>query len=546
MQGTISFKIVSRRLGNMNHDFFYGSRICFAHFLLVFAAYCVPETEANICSIVNGVTTIMLDKRSAHIQARVYDAIAMGLENTELIHAFAPDVIRAKFRRSQGESLTSSSDASKSNDSASAGPMTATVAVAAASVSFIVASIFCYGWMRRELRQHPDPSIRHKFRRSAKSMLVYKGMGLGPPRKQRRFSRLDDLSQGSALMLDDDGDVEDPQELQYQYTPSITWSVSDITSDSNSLRSGVSLTTSRLERIVEEEEVSAETEESPREDLHRRKRKRTSLPLPPSIHSHCSVEVTGIEEIQVSALDDDLDEELGELEGCQFINQEPRVRSITPEILEGSPSSRSQTSVMPDVDDLEISVESSEEESSFYSILSTSDDEEDDCINASSEIQDEKMMRSILATTSDFDISKEEEVHVSCIDSEYENHDDRKIDGGMTLSSSSLTRFDNAPTQDPSLNRGSFSTHNTMTDVMTSDSLDDYSSPCSVPPIPSPSGSMVEVFLTPLQIPPNDEDSILLGKLLEDPSSTVASVSSLPLPCSEYWEENSVVTHSTW
>jgi len=157
--------------------------------------------------------------------------------------------------------------------------VTTTVAVAAASVTIVVVSIFCFGFIRRP-KSH-DPSIRHRNRSLRKPIqrTIVSGSQLGVPMR-RHFVRLEDLSASptsfgvtasiSPHSFPNTNGKEDIQEHPPRYStetyyhevncdPNINWSVSDITSDSASLRSGVSRTPSMLERI--EEEIEDEEEE---------------------------------------------------------------------------------------------------------------------------------------------------------------------------------------------------------------------------------------------------------------------------------------------
>ena len=349
----------------------------------------MPETLGNPCYVVNGVTTILLDKRSAHIQQRVYDAIAVGLEDSNLIQRFASGVVRAEFLRSLGESLTSN-PSSDLEDAASVVPVAATIVVAAASVSIILGSMFWYGLMRRELRQHPDPSIRYKSRRyAARSlMVVVHGIGLDPPRIHRRFSRLYDISHGSKLedMNAFENDTDDPGQVYDNPTPSIIWSVSDITSDSGSVQSDTSVTGSRLERIDEEE--GDESDECQEVKCFSRKREEHLAGVHHRLvddgHSVSDAELVALVPMDISSLDDDLDEEL---QGCRFIRDE-----IETERVEVCLSSRSLSTVMYDVEDFEIRVG---EDDSIFSFLSSSDNDDDDFHESSPGIQDEAGLESV-------------------------------------------------------------------------------------------------------------------------------------------------------
>jgi len=342
----------------------------------------------NPCYLVNGVTTILLDQRLAHIQQRVYDAIALGLENSSLIKGFAPGVVRAEFQRSLGESLIPN-PSSDLEDSASAVPVAATILVAAASVSVILGSMFWYSLMRRDRHQHPDPNIRYKSRGYvARSLMVVHGLGLDPHRIHRRFSRLNDFSHDSdvANMNAFKNDTDDPGQIDHDATPSIIWSVSDITSDSGSVLSCTSFTGSRLERIDEEGDENAdESDENLERKCLSRQRHEHVLGvqhdrLVQDEHSAIDAELVALVPMDISSLDNDLEEEL---EGYRFIRDE-----IISECIEGCPSRTVND------DDLEIRVEMMDEDVSIYSSLSSSDDD-DNFHRASPEIQNESQMKAL-------------------------------------------------------------------------------------------------------------------------------------------------------
>jgi hypothetical protein len=235
-------------------------------FLYIFLGFCAPSVHGNTCNVVTGVTAILLDSQSAFAQGAAYTAIQVGLNDTDFLDQFSSTIYRAQFLVSIRESLEISPDQSDHADAS--GSVTATVAVAAASVSFVVASIFCYGLMRRENSKSSEPRIRHKSRSSRHQRARTIGNPNGIQTMNRRFVRLGE----------DDSFSADPSVTfvtttlgspHHELTPSIAWSISDVTSDSMSIRSdsmsmrsGISRTASQLQRIEEEreEEVSYDDE----------------------------------------------------------------------------------------------------------------------------------------------------------------------------------------------------------------------------------------------------------------------------------------------
>jgi hypothetical protein len=228
---------------------------------------CRPkENDNNGCIVVKGQTSSLLDNDSSLVRNTAYDAIENGLLDPDLLDGYTDSVVRTAFLSRGDAFLLEAGQASNlSNDRGSRlSPITATIAVAAASVSFVVASVFCYGFMNRNGRHHPEPSVRHKGRAlKTRDRKVASG-SLGG-RARRHFVRLEDLSASSishvtpSLTPMSQGYDCDFEETDFQghvdgCNPAIAWSVSDITSDSVSVRSGVSRTPSTLERIEEEEE----------------------------------------------------------------------------------------------------------------------------------------------------------------------------------------------------------------------------------------------------------------------------------------------------
>jgi hypothetical protein len=504
------------------------------------------------------VTSILLDRRSAHIQDRVYGAIALGLENSERIRSFAPSMLRAEFQKSLGESLTENSLSNLDNAALSI-PVTATIAVAAASVSVALVSIFGYGLMHRELRQHPDPTIRHKFRRSARSLMVMHGTGIGSPQWQRRFSRLDDLANGS------EGPEIDLSENHVDYagriyrgsTPSIIWSVSDITSDSGSIHSGISLTVSRLERIEEGEEHVEESDEDRWENVYRRKRTCVS-PERSQVVDERSIgldraEVVALELLHISTLDDNLDEDLVELEGRRSVPEGTRIKV---ERIEESTSSHAWTRGMLDVEHLEIIVDVIDEEQSIYSALSTSSDEEDNFIETNSEIQDGRSATNVLETCSTPKIGHEGSCEVERLSQAFfdnsQVHNCAPLDSeGDLLCTQTLISQEsekNCHMQSPeippslgySVDVSSKPLQWSLMDraVAADDSLE-WSIAGSNPSLPSrvPPGVLTKLQDPPVETSAADDDSMEW--------STAGSSSPIPnrlLNC----ETSSLATHSTW
>jgi hypothetical protein len=228
--------------------------------------------DTNGCIVVKGQTSILLDNDSSLIRTKAYEAIENGLVDPEFLEGYTDSVVRTAFlSRGKAVLVEAGQSVDQSGDeSTHISPITATIAAAAASVSFVVASVFCYGFMRRDGRNHPEPSVRHKGRSLKTGARTVVSDSLGG-RARRHFVRLEDLSASPASYMtaslspmspdyEYKYDEEELQAYEDNYNPTIAWSVSDITSDSASLRSGVSRTPSMLERIEEEEDEDREKE----------------------------------------------------------------------------------------------------------------------------------------------------------------------------------------------------------------------------------------------------------------------------------------------
>lgn len=239
---------------------------------------CVPVVDqSNTCIVVMGETAILLDNDSdaTFLTTLALEAIGVGLSDQTFLEGFTDDVIQAALISSGHASLVETSDYygdngdGDNNSDLSPITVTATVAVAAASVSIVVASIFCYGFMRTRPPSE-DPSVRHRRNRSYRKpnsrTVISSSIGtIGNMPPYHRFVRLEDLSASSTSFVtasispnSDSNTYNQNDFVQEDYTPHIPWNVSDITSDSASLRSGISRTPSMLERI--EEEVEEEEE----------------------------------------------------------------------------------------------------------------------------------------------------------------------------------------------------------------------------------------------------------------------------------------------
>jgi hypothetical protein len=216
---------------------------------LFFEGVCFPTVDAeNTCVVVTGATAILLDDDSTVVRLIAFQAIEKGLNDTRFLDSFTDSVVKASFIAPLRTALVEMYDEDDGDDPILS-PMTAAMAAAAATVSFVVASIVCYWFVRRDGRRHPEPRVSHKGWSPKTNARRVVPQSLGGLSTRRHFVRLDDPGTppspiGTASLTPPGVDC----------VPTITWSVSDITSDSASLRSGMSGTPSVLARIEEEEE----------------------------------------------------------------------------------------------------------------------------------------------------------------------------------------------------------------------------------------------------------------------------------------------------
>jgi hypothetical protein len=243
------------------------------------------------------------------VRKYVYDLVNATLMDSAFLDSLAPSVVRAQYIRPISHTLLFSPESDPVHTTP--GAVTATVAIAAASVSFVVASIFCYGLLRREIRYHPEPSIRHRGRSKNGRQIVANPKGIRS--RQHPFVRLADFPES----------LTDPTSFitstfastPRESAPSITWSISDITSDSASARSSLSRRTSNLERIEEEDEESDDEYETVSEDLYDDQSGEFYQGRAPIAQMY------GLSPIKYTAENffQELRPDMTELQGCQFV-----------------------------------------------------------------------------------------------------------------------------------------------------------------------------------------------------------------------------------
>jgi hypothetical protein len=218
--------------------------------LFLHTGFCIPRFANNSCYIGRGSATIFLDSDAQVAKVLAWRSIKAGLTNQTLLSSFDPTVVSAEYLRSISETLILlSSTESLGNDDSSPVPRGLFVAIAASLVSFLITAAFSYGVFRRQAKRAAEEE-----RRNAKKKKHHRVSPFVAHAKRRHFfESLENEPEGVIHIPEVNGDE-----------PSITWSVSDMTSDSGSVHSFISRTTSRLESIAEEDsEEEDEKDENP-------------------------------------------------------------------------------------------------------------------------------------------------------------------------------------------------------------------------------------------------------------------------------------------
>jgi hypothetical protein len=192
-----------------------------------------PQAE---CKYIRGRSSIFLDEDAVHAEATAYEVIQFVLADTNLLSELTgSNLLYSQFDRPIGENLVILS----TSDGENLGPAesTARIAIAAALVSFAVTVIFLCGMYRKQYFEM-DSS-----RRFVKGRMAHMHAS-----RHRFFENLPDDHGLEPGWMTTNTNVETPLA-----PPSVTWSVSDLTSDSQSIRSSLP-----MDRIEEEGPVDDE------------------------------------------------------------------------------------------------------------------------------------------------------------------------------------------------------------------------------------------------------------------------------------------------
>jgi hypothetical protein len=188
---------------------------------------CSPVSNGTECRVVQGKTSILLDSTTPTIEDVAYNVIQQVLQNNVTLTQYtAINFYRAELVQRIGQNLVLLPAVTLDSTNTSSGLSIATqVGIGIGVITFGVGTLFIYGLYRR--RYVNDAMIGSSF---------YKA------KRRKFFNELGEEGLEPGWM------TTEPDDLP---TPSITWSVSDLTSDSLSLRS--SLPMNRIDEAPDED-----------------------------------------------------------------------------------------------------------------------------------------------------------------------------------------------------------------------------------------------------------------------------------------------------
>jgi hypothetical protein len=209
--------------------------------------------EDRLCTVVRGKTSILLDNCVGDVDTVAYQTLKDTLQDTEYLRQLtSSNIIQAVFVFPIGENIVilANDDTESRSSEKVLSKGTLMVAVAAALVSIILASFFLFGLFRKT----DSYSVSHNNGLNSRRLYFYQ------MKRNQYFEHLEDepsLSPGWMTKLEKGTALK---------TPSTTWSVSDLTSDTQSIKE-----TLPMERIDEEcafeiyEEANSHEVASPKE-----------------------------------------------------------------------------------------------------------------------------------------------------------------------------------------------------------------------------------------------------------------------------------------
>lgn len=214
-------------------------------------AYCSSTITGNTCYVVHGFTSIRFDgENAAMVQTIAYDAIEMALNDPHFLEQFVEiPFTRLDFIEPVRESLVLlPEEATGSNPTSKA-------AIAAVVVSLVLACIFMAGLLRRHVKAKKAIKKKKLTESGTKNRFL-----LGAPPRKSYYILNDEFKEVNKETTTSSAGIHQVVDINTPISPTITWSVSDITSESGSIISSISRTTSKLERIEEEHESQSSEE----------------------------------------------------------------------------------------------------------------------------------------------------------------------------------------------------------------------------------------------------------------------------------------------
>jgi len=198
------------------------------------SGYCAPVDPSNACKIIRGYTGIRLDNNTTTVEIVAFDAIQQALNEPLSLSQFAT----ISFASIDFVRMVRSSVIQLSNHGSRRGISASKLAIASAVVTFALTAIFLARLIRTKRRDEAVVKERKQVEPPGRKRFL---LGGAP----RTYFELDeDQETGSGFNV-----IESIME-----NPSVTWSVSDITSESGSisLLSSMSKATSTKLDVIDE------------------------------------------------------------------------------------------------------------------------------------------------------------------------------------------------------------------------------------------------------------------------------------------------------
>lgn len=206
--------------------------------------------------MIKGRTEIYLDGGVNEARDIAYTAITQALQDPSFVVLFEPNVVHSRFLNSTQETLVLvNDDADPTPPAVQRGTsLVAVGAISASAIVAVIALIFSYGFFRRQTKRNNElraqqQELEQQQRRRQKKHRRQRPLYFFPLDEEAGMHSA--VEEGPVVHIT--GNEDDGR--------SATWSVSDMTSDSGSVQSMFSRTTSRLEKIEEEEEVAEVVED---------------------------------------------------------------------------------------------------------------------------------------------------------------------------------------------------------------------------------------------------------------------------------------------